>query len=156
MKTNRKIFVILIWQGILFLLLMSVLIWRIIYFGLTEPMPVSTFDYSFVYGTDISKVRLDTVIGNVMYFYVVVLVILIVTGYIGLILRKNWGRRLNILSNGMMSLFILWGAWLIYYYPIEDILIDLILPIIFILVIAFGCFLSILYISKPQAKVLFT
>jgi hypothetical protein len=89
--------------------------------------------------------------------------IVAITGSIGLIWRKQWGRWFSIVAMGLIALFVLFLLVLMivneYQHGIADFsiydLIPILIMLVLLLVLLIPGILSIVYLFKPRVKELF-
>lgn len=110
-----------------------------------------TWEY-LIYG-----VSLNVVIGwRASSILSIVLVPVGIAGCIGLIISKNWGHRLAILS---MGLTLLWPAYILYVtidslwiYGIYNVFFDLVTPILLTMILLALSILSLIFLSRSNLR----
>jgi hypothetical protein len=79
--------------------------------------------------------------------------------FIGLLLRKNWGRILSIFSSGLAALtvflFLVFSFVATYWSLVHHFSINLIVPQLLMLTLILLSIFSYIYLKKPRVKILF-
>jgi hypothetical protein len=145
-KTRVLVNLIASWQLLFALTLLFGEIVRIQNMSWERQSDIPTFGIHYFQGIDrIYWNWADTLIAVFVIFGFIII--------LGLFMKKNWARILNIVPSIGIVIFGFWIMWLAFIeYPSTDLFLDIILPILIFLILALTGGISTIYLTRAHVK----
>ena len=150
-KASIILSAILIWEFLWVIFTLSLII-----FGITNGSYWSDPAWNYII---IESERLRLMLGKRVIAIVYTLFIPIgITGCIGLLKRRNWGRQFSIFAMGVSAFSLIFTgclAFILYDYNYRNLFVEVIAPVLLILFLVLISVLSIIYLNKYYIKEMF-